>query len=147
MGTANLIRERRTMLRLPKAALAEELSISLDAYGDLEQHDDELASCVTLEQATRLASRLGIPLLELLSEHERSASMPAPAEVASQIALHIAATGISIEALEEAVGWELRAFLAKPLAFAPRQPIMFYQDIAQGLNVPPLSLVPSVHVA
>ena len=147
MSTARLIRERRKKLLLSEVTLAEELAISVAAFGDLEQQEDELATCVTLEQATRLASRLGIALLELLSEHELAASMPSPAEVARRVALHLSITGSSIGALEEAVGWELQAFLSEPFYIGRRLPIMFYQALAGALNVPPLSLVPSLHVA
>jgi transcriptional regulator with XRE-family HTH domain len=147
MNTAKRIRERRMELALSEAALAKELGVSLESHGDLEQHQDELARCVTLQQATQLSARLGIPLLELLSGRESSLPMPSPDQVAQQITLHLASTGCSLRSLEESASWELQAFLVEPLPVARCQPIMFFQDLAKVLNAAPLGLIPHLNVA
>jgi transcriptional regulator with XRE-family HTH domain len=147
MNTAKQIRERRAELSLSAVTLAEALGISVEAYDDLEQHQDELATSVTLEQATRLATRLGTPLLELLTEHKPPWATPSPIQVAARIATHLAGTGRSLESLEEVAGWELQGFLAQPLLVARGQPIMFFQDLAKALQAAPFSLIPHLHVA
>ena len=144
MNTAHRIRESRIRLALTEAGLAEELGLTLAAYGDLEQHPDELATCVTLGQATKLSRLLHVPLLELLSEHTSPAAMPAPSEVANVVSALIKSSGVSVESLEESVGWKLRAFLEEPSALAPRLPVVFFQALAGAVHAMPLSLVPRV---
>jgi transcriptional regulator with XRE-family HTH domain len=147
MSTAKRIRERRIMLELSEAQLASDLGISIAAYGDLEQYEDELATCITLKQANQLSLWLGIPLLELLAEDMQSRSMPSPEQVAEQVASYIASAGVSVESFGEQVGWDLQAFLQEPSRVAPGLPIMFFRDLAAGVGGGALSLVPHLHVA
>jgi transcriptional regulator with XRE-family HTH domain len=144
MNTAQRIRENRIRLALTEAGLAEELGLTIAAYGDLETHQDELATCVTLEQATKLSLLLHVPLLELLSEHKPPEALPLPTEVANVVSAHINASGVSVESLEESIGWELRAFLEEPSRIAPSLPVMFFQALAGAIHALPLSLIPRV---
>jgi hypothetical protein len=146
-NAATRIRDRRKELLLCEATLAEELALSVEAYGDLERYGDELVSCVSLEQATRLAARFGVPLLELVSGDKASAAMPSPTQVARRIASHLAATSRSVESLEDDAGWEVRPLLADPVEVSRRQPIMYFQAIAEAMQLPSLSLVPTLHMA
>ncbi len=47
-----------------------ELGLTIHSYSDLEQHDEEIESAVSIAQALKLASLLHTDLLTLLGETE-----------------------------------------------------------------------------
>lgn len=111
-------------------------------YADLERHDDELVSTLTLFQAVHLASIFGVRLHELLDEipvpEQRIALMELPDRIVAQTKRE----GITVEQFEDNVGWELRDFLKSPVQIATELPILFLQAIAAALGINWLSLVP-----
>ena len=56
--------------------LAAELGITLHSYRDLEQHDEEIETAVSIAQALKLANLLQTDLLTLLGETEIPVKMP-----------------------------------------------------------------------
>jgi hypothetical protein len=114
-------------------------------YADLEQHDDELASTLTLFQAMELASAVGVRLRDLVPESPAPDELIPLMELPDRIRAQMSRDGISIEQLEDRVGWELREFLDSPLRVAAELPIMFLQAIAAHLGINWLALVPDEH--
>jgi hypothetical protein len=111
-------------------------------YHDLEQHDAELASTLTLFQAIDLASILGVHLRDLLGDGALAEETISIAELPARINAHVAREGISIEQFEDQVGWELGDFLSSPINGAAELPIAFLQALASPLGINWLSLVP-----
>jgi transcriptional regulator with XRE-family HTH domain len=141
MGTAQKIRFCRVSAGKSVQQIAEDLGLNDAWYRDLESYDDELASTLTLPQALQLASLLGVRLHELVAEATPSIQIGL-LDLPPMVAAHTAREGISIEDLEERVGWELQAFLQSPLKAAAELPIKFLQDISGALGINWLSLVP-----
>jgi DNA-binding XRE family transcriptional regulator len=80
-------------------------------YFDLESHDDELVTVPSLAKIRRLAEALGVPTSTLFCDDPNSVhGHTSYAELVSLVMARLAA-GISREALEEEIGWDLDAFL------------------------------------
>jgi len=145
MGTAAQIRSYRVRAGKSPVEVAESLGLNAAWYGDLEQHDDELESTLTLFQAMELASILGVHLHDLLSDCTPTEKSISLVEVSSRIKAHVAREGISIEQFEAQVGWELREFLNSPIKIAAELPIIFLKAISAPLGINWLSLVSDKH--
>jgi transcriptional regulator with XRE-family HTH domain len=142
MRTATQIRNYRVRAGKSAGEVAQHLGINDAWYSDLEHHDDELASTLTLFQAIELASVLGVRLRDLLSEDALPIEDVSLTELPSRINAHVARKGISIELFEEEVGWELHEFLQAPVKVAAESPIIFLQAVAGCLGINWLSTVP-----
>ena len=118
------------------------LALNLAWYSDLEQRDDELASTLTIFKAMELASIFGVTLNELLDEPLVADERIALMELPDRIIAHAKHEGISVEQLEERVGWELHEFLGSPVRLAAELPILFFQALAAALGINWLALVP-----
>ena len=82
-----------------------------------------------------LASVLGASLETLIPSAHSSLPSVSLSELAARIRRAASAPGNSLEAIENAVGWELATFIANPQAGAESQPIMFLQAIAAHFQV------------
>lgn len=142
MGTAQKIRFFRVRAGKSVPQIAVDLGLNEAWYRDLESYDDELASTLTLPQALQLASLLGVRLHELVADATPCVPEIGLLDLPPMIAAHLAHEGLSIEELEERVGWELQEFLQSPVKAAAELPIKFLQDISGALGIDWLSLVP-----
>ena len=66
--TAERIQALRVKSGRTEQELASELGLTIHSYSDLEQHDEELESAVSIAQALKLAKLLDTDLLTLLGE-------------------------------------------------------------------------------
>ena len=142
MASAATIRNCRVRAGKSRQEVARHLGINDAWYHDLEQHDDELASTLTLFQAIELASFLGVRLRELMADDRAPVELIDLTELPSRITGHLARTGMSIEQFEEALGWDVHEFLESPLKVAAESPISFLQALADAIGIDWLSLVP-----
>jgi hypothetical protein len=97
--------------------MAERLVISLPAYFDLESFDDELVTCLSLEQVRSLATVLHLSIAALLADETNAiASGPAMsmAELVDRIGQRLVQEGISVDAFSDRVGWDVTAALNDP---------------------------------
>ena len=113
---ARRIREARQRLGLTESAVATRLEIEDSEYWDVEFHDDEAFTSFSVEQLTRLAGILGVPLHALLFGAEATASgeRASFASITKRLQALAANEGLSIDELSERVGWELEEILATP---------------------------------
>src|SRR5258706_10745723 len=105
MGTAAQIRAFRIRAGKTRAEMAENLGLNEAWYGDLEQNDEELASTLTLFQGMELASALGVSLRDLVQSDPATELVPLM-ELPDLIRARMSRDGLSIEQLEDKVGWE-----------------------------------------
>ncbi|HZE92913.1 MAG TPA: hypothetical protein VE029_14565, partial [Rhizobacter sp.] len=66
MSTAKTLRGKRLEMGLSDVEVAERLGLTVFELGDIEQHDDELETAVSLRTARRLCSLLKLPLEKVL---------------------------------------------------------------------------------
>jgi transcriptional regulator with XRE-family HTH domain len=142
MGTAARIRDLRARTGKTPVEMAGLLGVNIHWYDDLEQHDDELASTLTLGQAVRLAALLGATLHDLLAVSEERDEVISLQQLPERIASCLAREGISIEQFEDRIGWKLTPFLEHPVERGFELPLMFFQALAAGLGIRWLSLLP-----
>ena len=142
MGTAARIRAYRIRAGKSQSDLAKSLDINIAWYADLESRDGELAATLTMFKAMELASILGVKLLELLDAPPVTGKGMTLIELPDHILAYAKHAGISVEQLEEQIGWELRNFIAHPIQGATELPIRFFQAVATLLGINWLILVP-----
>ena len=147
MGTAAQIRNCRVRAGKSAREVAQHLGINDAWYDDLEQHDDELTSTLTLFQAIELASMLGVPLHKLLGAEPSSDVSISLVDLPTLINEYVARNGISVDDFQDQVGWELHDFIQSPLKVAAESPIMFIRSLAEHLGLDWLALVPDEHAA
>ena len=142
MGTAEKIRAFRVRAGKSAADVTAALGLNEAWYRDLETYDDELASTLTLFQASHLASLLGVRLRDLVDENGSSEQQVDLIELPAFVERYLASEQLSREELENLVGWELQDFLASPVAAAAQMPVAFLRDLSGHLGVSLLSLLP-----
>ena len=89
-----------------------------------------------------MTSILGVTMHELLDEPPVTDVRIALTELPDRIIAHAKREGISVEQLEERVGWEFHEFLDSPVQMAAEFPIRFFQTLASALGINRLALVP-----
>jgi hypothetical protein len=97
--------------------MAEQLRISLPAYHDLESFDDELATCLSLEQVRSLAEMLRLPVTALIADHPNATASGAAmsmTELIDRIRRRLVQEGISVDAFSDRIGWDVTAALNDP---------------------------------
>jgi hypothetical protein len=145
MGIAARIRYHRVRAGKSPAEVATQIGLNDAWYHDLEHHDGELASTLTLFQAIELAHALDTQLHSLLGEMTAADERIALTELPQRVRAHLASTGLTVDQFEEQVGWDLRDFLEAPIKVAAESPILFLQALAAPLGVNWLCLVPDEH--
>lgn len=142
MGTAARLRAYRIRAGKSQADLAKSLDLNIAWYADVESRDGELAATLTMFKAMELASILEVPLQELLDAPPVSGKSITLIELPDHILAYAKHAGITVEQLEEQIGWELRDFIARPIQGATELPIRFFQAVATLLGINWLLLVP-----
>jgi hypothetical protein len=106
-----LARARRASGRDP-GELASKLGITFESYRDLEWFDDEIITTLSWSQLLRLADLVQLELrsfFALRSEDELSLD-----ELAAMLKEEQGKRGLTLPALEDAVGWEIASALDEP---------------------------------
>ncbi len=142
MQIAARVRAFRVRAGKSQAEMAQRLGLNEAWYADLEKHDEELASTLTLFKALEMASILGVTLAELLDEPPVTNERIALIDLPDRILAHTSRKGISVALLEEQIGWELQDFVDAPVSSATGLPIRFFQALAAALGINWLALVP-----
>src|SRR5258708_30316583 len=110
IGTAERIQAVRMKSGRTEEELASELGLTIHSYSDLEQHDEELESTVSIAQALKLAKLLDTDLLTLLGETEIPVKMPIT-RVRSALTAQLGNSAEARELMEDTVNWDLGPFL------------------------------------
>jgi transcriptional regulator with XRE-family HTH domain len=116
-GAAARIRAARTRAGLGEQTVAAALGITLPAYFDLESFDDELFTCLSLEEVSKLAQALGVSTLALVVGDERAdgvAGEMSLTDVVSRIREYIGLHSLTPVAFSDRVGWDIAPALLDP---------------------------------
>ena len=116
---AKRIREARLRLGLTEAQVADRWGVEPSEYWDLELDDSELFTRVDFGKLPGLAAALDIPVMVLLfGSPELEPPQVSYADVAERLRRRMADERLAVDALSDAVGWELRGVLADPASLA-----------------------------
>jgi transcriptional regulator with XRE-family HTH domain len=132
--TADRIQEARLKSGRSEQELASALGLTLHAYCDLEQHDDELQSSVSIAQAVKLADLLQADLLALLGETEIPVKMPI-ARVRSALNAQLGKSAEAKELMEDTLNWDLGPFLDGSEEWMTVYTIDFVKQLATTIEV------------
>jgi transcriptional regulator with XRE-family HTH domain len=133
-GTAERIQVLRMKSGRTEQELASELGLTIHSYSDLEQHDEELESAVSIAQALKLAKLLDTDLLTLLGETEVPVRMPI-ARVRSALNAQLGNSAEAKELMEDTINWDLRPFLEGSDEWATVYTIDFVRQLALAIEV------------
>jgi len=142
MNNAQRLKSLRVKKLLSREEFAAEVGLSIEEASDLEQHASEMESTVSVGQVLRIAAALGVEPWTLLAEDTNAEPYISPQELADSLADYARDKSLTIEQIEEQVGWELGPFLRQPTAELLASPAMFVQDIAALLKVSWLAAIP-----
>ena len=134
IGTAERIQVLRLKLGRTEQDLASELGMTIHSYSDLEQHDGELESAVSIAQALKLASLLNTDLLTLLGETETPVKMPI-ARVRSALNAQLGKSAEAKELMEDTINWDLGPFLEGSDEWTTVYTIDFVRQLAIAIEV------------
>jgi len=143
MNRAQRIRELRAQSGRSVEDMATLLDITTSSWLDLELHDDEVVTCISLRQVYSLARALAVSPRVLVSPSSIDESKDDEIsldELADLIKSYMNANGLAQEQFEDEAGWYLAGFLANPET-ALDEPVMFLEDVCAPLGVPWIRVV------
>jgi transcriptional regulator with XRE-family HTH domain len=133
-GTADRIQVLRVKSGRTEQELASELGLTIHSYSDLERHDEELKSAVSISQALKLAKLLDTNLLTLLGETEIPVKMPIT-RVRSALNAQLENSAEAKEAMEDTINWDLGPFLEGSEEWTTVYTIDFVRQLAIAIEV------------
>jgi transcriptional regulator with XRE-family HTH domain len=133
-GTAERIQVLRLKSGRTEQGLASELGLTIHSYSDLERHDEELESAVSIAQALKLAKLLDTDLLALLGETEIPVKMPI-ARVRSALNAQLGNSAEAREVMEDTINWDLGPFLEGSDEWTTVYTIDFVRQLAIAIEV------------
>jgi transcriptional regulator with XRE-family HTH domain len=133
-GTAERIQALRVKSGRTEQELAGELGLTTHSYRDLELHDEELESAVSIAQALKLANLLHTDLLTLLGETEVPVRMPI-ARVRSALNAQLGKSAEAKELMEDTLNWDLGPFLEGSEEWMTVYTIEFVRQLATTIEV------------
>jgi transcriptional regulator with XRE-family HTH domain len=134
IGTAERILALRLKSGRSEQELASELGLTIHSYSDLEQHDEEIESAVSIAQALKLANLLHTDLLTLLGESEIPVRMPI-ARVRSALKAQLGNFAEAKEMMEDTLNWDLKPFLDGSDEWTTVYTIDFVRQLATAVDV------------
>ena len=134
VGTAERIQALRVKSGRTEQELASELGLTIHSYSDLERHDEELESAVSIAQALKLAKLLDTDLLALLGETEIPVKMPI-GRVRAALCAQLGNSGEAKELLEDTLNWDLGPFLEGSEEWTTVYTIEFVRQLATAIEV------------
>jgi transcriptional regulator with XRE-family HTH domain len=134
VGTAERIQALRVKSGRTEQELASALGLTINSYSDLEQHDEELESAVSIAQALKLANLLDTDLVALLGETEIPVKMPI-ARVRAAMSAQLGNSGEAKELMEDTLNWDLGPFLDGSEEWTTVYTIEFVRQLATAIEV------------
>jgi DNA-binding Xre family transcriptional regulator len=98
------LKKAREAARKEPQDLAEFVGNSKANYYDLEEHNGELYSTISLSELSALASALGVKVGELFEGRKNGGAAISPEELMSKVRDYLSVTGLSVEEFEDRVG-------------------------------------------
>jgi hypothetical protein len=141
---ARRIADARVASALTPSELAGLLGIGLPSYWDLETHDDEAFSCLSLRQLCTLADALHVSARGLVSDDPSSPTQQALTDVEIGAALHrqLAAVGDDVETLGDQLGWDVTDAIRDPARIWEEWCVNTLRDVCEPLDLNWRGLLP-----
>jgi transcriptional regulator with XRE-family HTH domain len=134
IGTSERIQALRLKSGRTEQEVAQGLGLTIHSYSNLEQHDDELESAISIAQALKLANLLNTDLLTLLGETEVPVKMPI-SRVRSALNAQLGNSGEAKELMEDTLNWDLGPFLEDSNEWRTVYTIDFVRHLATAIEI------------
>ena len=117
-SVARRIAEARSRAGLSEREVAQRLDVTIDSYWDLEHHDDEAFTAISLARLTALGGVLGVEPRELLlgPDAKRIDRTITFSRIAARLAEQIRHGRGTAKQLSDRIGWDIEAVLIDPQA-------------------------------
>jgi len=130
------IQSARVRVGLDERTMAERIGISLPAYFDLEMHNDEVFTCLSLDQVRRLARTLGVSIVSLVADDpDAMRSALSMSHLVERLRQRLSQEGITADAFSDRVGWDITAALSDPESAWHDWNIDCLRDVSTELGV------------
>jgi len=139
-GQAERLTEARESSGRDPGELAHLLGISFEAYRDLESFDEEIVDTISFRQLVVLAGAVHLDLRSFFGAGDQMEAR-AFADLAARLNQLVADGVVTLAALEDEVGWELREVLEKPDLFE-ELPAVALADIGGRFGIDWRSFLP-----
>lgn len=139
-GQAARLTEARKSSGRDPGELAHLLGISYEAYRDLESFDEEIVDTISLRQLVLLAGAVHLDLRSFFGAGDQMDAC-AFGDLAARLNQLVADGVVTLAALEDEVGWELREVLEKPDMFE-ELPAVALADIGGRFGIDWRSFLP-----
>ena len=135
-SAAQRVRRAREALSLTQEDVASRWGEQVSMYWDLEFHDDEAFTVISVRQLQRLASVLETTVNVLLFGEEPRATLPAAPyrDVVARLELRMAEDAISVDELGDRIGWHVGPLLTDPGALG-ELPVCGLWSVCRAANV------------
>jgi DNA-binding XRE family transcriptional regulator len=110
MAIADRIRDLRGRSGRTERELADLLGLTVEAYCDLEQYDEELETTLSIAQAVTLARLLGTDLSQMIGDSAGATQVRISA-IRAGMAPQLDSSPGAREQLEDLIDWDLGPFL------------------------------------
>jgi hypothetical protein len=139
-GQAERLTEARKSSGREPGELAHLLGISFEAYRDLESFDEEIVDTISFRQLVLLAGAVHLDLRSFFGAGSQIGACAFP-DLATRLNQLVAEGAVTLAALEDEVGWELREVLEKPDRFE-ELPAVALADIGGRVGIDWRSFLP-----
>ena len=129
---------------MTQAILAARLGITPSEYWDVELHDDEVFTGMSVAELGQIAEILGMSLHVIL--FGPTAEMPTIrtpfSEITGRLAALVAKEGLTVEQLGERIGWDLAQLLENPESLGDFN-IVGLRDVCRAVGVDWVTTLPT----
>ena len=139
-GQAERLAEARESSGRDPGEVAHLLGISYEAYRDLESFDEEIVDTISFRQLVLLAGAVHLDLRSFFGAGDQMEACTF-ADFAARLNQLVADGAVSLAALEDEVGWELREVLENPDMF-DELPAVALADIGGRFGIDWRSFLP-----
>jgi len=139
-GQAERLVEARKSSGRDPGELADLLGISFEAYRDLESFDEEIVDTISFRQLILLAGAVDLDLRSFFGAGEQVDACTFP-DLAARLNRLVDEGAVTLAALEDEVGWELKEVLEKPDLFE-ELPAVALADIGGRFGIDWRSFLP-----
>lgn len=108
-SVADRIRQARLRAALTENEIASRLGMTVHSYFELEFHEDEVFSVISLKELAELGKILGVPprVILLGRDGEGSKQMVTFEDVTANIVKKISGSGLTADQLGDLAGWDI----------------------------------------
>jgi transcriptional regulator with XRE-family HTH domain len=140
LGQAERLTEARKSSGRDPGELADLLGISYEAYRDLESFNEEIVDTISFRQLILLGGAVHLDLRSFFGAGDQMDTCAFP-DLAARLDQLVAEGAVTLAALEDEVGWELREVLENPDRFE-ELPAVALADIGGRFGIDWRSFLP-----